>query len=539
MLVSSKLHTILAVSACAATFLLPLSGQDNTRTLQDQIPKPVANGSAREIGRYPGSARLVVAIGLPLHDKEGLKSFIDALYDPSSPDYKRYLTPDQFTARFGASTADYQKVVEFVKSSGLTVTAMTPNRMVVDVGGSVSDFERVFHFTMRTYQHPSEPRVFHAPDVQLSFPLGIPILDIMGLDDYAPPRRMAAKATVKPHTAASGSGPNGSFKSKDLRAAYAPGVTLDGSGQTIGLFEVGPYDPNDVSAFEQASGLQNAPIVNVLLDSFDGIYTPGFDDSEVALDIEMAISMAPGVSQVLVYEGFNSLDIVNRMATDNAAKQLSCSYIISDYLSPAGFEPIFMEFAAQGQSFVQSSGDAGAFSLDGGTSLVTNGPGGVWLSETVWNHDGGSSGGGYDLNYPIPSWQIDLSMTANMGSTKYRNYPDVAIVGDTVLFAIQDGQTGTSGGTSASAPLWAGFLALANQHAAASQKPPVGFLNPTIYSLGQGSRYNQDFHDITVGNNIIAGNTTNLYYAVPGFDLTTGWGTPAGLGLIEDLLSLA
>src|SRR5580704_4044197 len=300
------------VIAVWAAFLAPLRAAENRRTLQRQIPKPVANGAVRPLGRYPGSARTDVAIGLRLGDKEGLKAFIDTLYDPTSPGYKGYLTPDQFTARFGASATDYQKVIDFLKSSGLTVAATTPNRMIVDVTGSVSDFERVFQFTMQTYQHPSESRPFHAPDVEPSVPLDIPILDIMGLDDYMPPHRMDAKAAVV-QTDITGSGPGGGFQAKDLRAAYAPGVTLTGAGQSVGLFELGPYSPADITAFEQASGLPNVPVVNILLDGVNGVWTPGFDDGEEALDIDMAMSMAPGLSQVLVYEGTNAGDVMNRM----------------------------------------------------------------------------------------------------------------------------------------------------------------------------------------------------------------------------------
>lgn len=484
-----------------------------------------------------------LAIGLPLGDKDGLKTFIDALYNPASLDYKSYLTPDQFTARFGASAADYQKVVFFAKSSGLTITATTPNRMIVDVSGSVSDFERVFRFTMRTYQHPSESRQFHAPDVAPSVPLDVPILDIMGLDDYLPPRRMDGKSlpSGKVHNdSITGSGPGGSFQPADLRAAYVPGVTLNGAGQSIGLFELGPYSSNDITAFEKATGLPNVPVVNILLNGVNGIWTPGYADTEEALDVQMAMALSPGVSQILVYEGTNSGDIMNRMATDNAARQLSCSWGFGAFST---MQQILMEFAAQGQSFLHSSGDGGTWTTPinapggdpyttevGGTTLVTSGPGGAWASETVWK----GSGGGFDTSYPIPSWQEGVSMTANMGSIKYRNIPDVALVGDSQIFNIIAGHNATGGGTSFSSPLWAGFVALANQQAAANQKPPVGFLNPTIYALGQGSHYNSDFHDIVVGNNTNTA-SPNLYYAVPGYDLTTGWGTIAGQNLINDL----
>ena len=506
----------------------------------------MANG-VRAAGLYPGAARMKVAIGLPLADKEGLRSFIDALYDPASPTYRSYLTPDQFTARFGASAADYQKVVDFLRSSGLTVTATTPNRMIVDVTASVSDFERVFQFKMRTYQHPSEPRQFHAPDVEPSVPLNIPILDIIGLDDYMPPRRMDAKAERPEavHSDITGSGPSGSFQPKDLRAAYVPGVTLTGTGQSIGLFEIGPYDPNDIAIYEQATGLSNISIVNVLLDGVNGAYAPFYGDGEIALDIEMAMALAPG-AQILVYEGTSFVSVINRMATDNAVKQMSSSWAFGGY--PATMEQILMEYAAQGQTFFECSLDNGAYppsaqifapigdpyvTVVGGTSLVTTGPGGAWLSESAWR----GSGGGFNSLYAIPSWQSPVSMASNLGSTRYRNFPDVAMGGDTILFAVSGGRASSfTGGTSAATPLWAAFLALANQQAAMNQKPPVGFLNPTLYALAQSSRYSLDLHDITVGNDTNA-DSPNQYYAVPGFDLTTGWGSPTGQNLMNDLTS--
>lgn len=546
MFLNRKASRILVIRGLALALLASLSEAQDRRILEAQIPLPVANG-ARRAGRYSGAARLNVAIGLPLTDKEGLRAFIDALYDPSSPTYKSYLTPDQFTTRFGASTADYQKVVDFLKSSGLTVTATTPNRMIVDVTGLVSDFERVFQFKMRTYQHPSEPRQFHAPDVEPSVPLDIPILDIIGLDNYMPPRRMDAKAERADavHSDITGSGPNGSFQAKDLRAAYVPGVTLTGTGQSIGLFEIGPYDPNDIAIFEQAVGLSNISIVNVLLDGVNGAYAPFYGDGEITLDIEMAMSLAPG-AQILVYEGTLFVDVINRMATDNAAKQMSSSWAFGGY--PSTMEQILMEYAAQGQTFFECSLDNGAYppsaqifapigdpyvTVVGGTSLVTTGPGGAWLSESAWK----GSGGGFNSLYSIPSWQSPVSMVTNLGSTRYRNFPDVAMVGDTILFAVSGGRMSSgTGGTSASTPLWAAFLALANQQAAMNQKPSVGFLNPTLYALAQSSRYNLDLHDITVGNDTNAA-SPNQYYAVPGFDLTTGWGSPTGQNLMNDLTS--
>jgi len=143
------------------------------------------------------------------------------------------------------------------------------------------------------------------------------------------------------------------------------------------------------------------------------------------------------------------------------------------------------------------------------------------------------SGGGISLSYAIPYWQQGLSMTANHGSTTQRNVPDVATVAID-LDAYINGANEGGGGTSASAPLWAGFMALVNQQAASLGNPSAGFINPAIYAIGKGTGntpYASAFHDITTGNNSVNGDG---YPAVAGYDLCTGWGTPA-IGLINAL----
>ncbi|MGA2855138.1 MAG: hypothetical protein ABSE90_13555, partial [Verrucomicrobiota bacterium] len=211
--------------------------------------------------------------------------------------------------------------------------------------------------------------------------------------------------------------------------------------------------------------------------------------------------------------------------------------------------------AAQGQSFFQASGDDGAFisgtpqwaddtniTLVGGTTLSTTGAGGAYSSETVWNYFGtwqgtNGSGGGTNFNgIPIPSWQTGINMTTNQGSTTLRNVPDVAMAADNIFVVANNGQHETGvNGTSCAAPLWAGFTALVNQQATNTLKPPVGFLNPAIYAIGKGPSYALAFHDITTGNNTNAA-VHNKYFAVPGYDLCTGWGTPAGQNLINALV---
>src|SRR5262249_18329072 len=140
----------------------------------------------------------------------------------------------------------------------------------------------------------------------------------------------------------------------------------------------------------------------------------------------------------------------------------------------------------------------------GGTTLTTSGPGGTYVSETVWNDgnrfgiDGSGSSGGISSFYGIPTYQLGIDMTANHGSTSFRNIPDVAMTGDDVFVIADSGVHYTGvGGTSCAAPLWAGFVALANQQAAQGGTPLVGFLNPLIYPIGKGANYASSFHDVT------------------------------------------
>jgi uncharacterized repeat protein (TIGR03803 family) len=508
-------------------------------------PLPAAVTNATPLRHSSPWTRLNLTIGLPLRDREGLTNLLQQLYDPASPNFRHYLTPEQFAQRFGPTAEDYQAVVAFAQSHGLVVTGRHPNRTLVNVTGTVGTIERTFHVTLNEYQHPTEARTFYAPDVEPSLDLTTPVLSVSGLDNFVLPH--PCLRVIPPNEAkadATGSGPGGAYLGNDFRSAYLPGVTLTGTGQTIGLFELDAgFYQSDIAAYEALANLPNVPVTTVLLDGYGG--GPGDGNDEVSLDIEMAISMAPGLDGVIVYEGSVTDDILDRMATDNLAKQIGASW---SYPIDESTDQIFLQFAAQGQSFFNASGDTDAntgaartptddpnITIVGGTTLSTVSTGGAWASETVWNSgDGDGSSGGISTRYAIPIWQKGISMTASQGSTTMRNTPDVALTADNVYLLYGDGESVDSGGTSCSVQLWAGLAALMNQLAVTNGEPTVGFVNPAIYALGKGSNalsYTSVFHDITNGNNEKA-SSPNQFVAVPGYDLCTGWGTPNGLGLI-------
>jgi len=540
------------------------------KSLHGHVPAEVAQLSPK--GFLPTTHRLRLAIGLPLRDSAALDRYLAQLYDPASPYYRQYLTPELFTDEFGPTKADYAAVTEFARSNRLAITGTHSNRLLLDVDGTVADIQRAFHIMLRTYAHPTQARDFYAPDVEPSVDSSLPITDISGLNNYVLPHpkslRVDSAAVGANAISRSGSGPGGAFMGGDFRAAYLPGVSLTGSGQMLGLLEFDGYYASDISAYEAAAGLLAVPLQTVLIEGYDGVPTtgPNSGNQEVSLDIEMAICIAPGLSKIMVFEGPPGglpNDVLNSMAAHNQVSQLSCSWGWGGGPSTTT-DNIFKQMAAQGQSFFSASGDTDAFTtgtnsangvdnpalnnapascpsitLVGGTTLTTTGRGGSWSSETVWNwglRDGiyvGSSGG-VSSYYSIPSWQTGVDTTRSGGSTAYRNIPDVALTADNVYVRYGNGQSGAVGGTSCAAPLWAGLSALMNQQALAAERAAIGFINPAIYALGKSGNYGAAFHDITTGNNTSA-SSPNEFYAVAGYDLCTGWGTPAGQSLINAL----
>lgn len=564
-------------------FSQPVVGLQSIGTLDNFLATNVVTTNA--LSNVFVSQQMNLSIGLPLHNQDALENLLQQLSDPTSTNYQQYLTPDQFTSMFGPTPDDYQAVIDFVQANGLTVTGTYSNRMILDVSGTISAVENTFGVTMLVYQNPSGSNTFYAPDVEPAIPPNVPILGIEGINNFAQPQ--PAFQLVPPGNLSdgsnAGSGPSGEYGGKDFRKAYLPDLnaTLNGSGQTVGLLEFDGYFASDITAYENLLSLNNVPLQNVLVDGFNGQPSGTSSQIEVSLDIEMAISMAPNLSQLIIYEAPGTsystgwYDILNTMASPVQGvlpKQLSCSWFAYSRADVVA-ENIFKRMAAQGQSFFAASGDSDAYcaanpyegelyylygsdqipfpcdspdvTLVGGTTLTTSGPGGSWVSENVWNwgfyenvqigstvyswYQGSS--GGISSQYSIPSWQTGLSTPGNQGSATSRNVPDVALTANNVAVYEKGGWvSGGVGGTSCAAPLWAGVTALVNQQAIANGHSSVGFINPAIYTLGKGSLSANCFHDITAGNNY--GSCGSEFSAVSGYDLGTGWGTPKSQTLI-------
>jgi kumamolisin len=275
-------------------------------------------------------------------------------------------------------------------------------------------------------------------------------------------------------------------------------------------------------------------------------------EGEETLDVSWASGIAPGATVRVYASGslqFVDLDraldrIIADLASETGMRQLSISLGLGEtYMAPAEVatqHQRFLRLAAAGVNVFVSSGDAGSNpdntghsptgplqaeyeSSDtcvvgvGGTTLVLK-PSGQVQSERGW----ASGGGGRSVLFPRPLWQKGAGITTGND----RLVPDVSLTADPNdgAFLVLNEKPTQIGGTSWSAPIWAGFCALINEARQKAGKPPLPFLNPLIYPLMGGPC----FRDIVAGSN-------GAYHAGPGFDMVTGIGVPSVKDLIAHL----
>lgn len=535
----------------------PVMAKDHV--LRDHVPAAVRSLTA--FSPLPATTRLNLSLALPVRDEAGLDALLGQIYDPNSPHYHQYITPAEFATRFGATEADYQSVIHFARTNGFTITGTHANHLIVDVSGSTADINRAFHLTLKQYHHPTETRDFYAPDSDPVLDAAMPIRQVSGLNNFSSRiTHYTARPLPKGQSQATprvGSASAGMYIGNDFRNAFVHGTALNGAGQSIALLEYDGYYSNDITTYEQLAGLPGISLTNIPFGG--GVSTPSSSgDVEVSLDIEVAMAMAPGLSRIIVYEAPNNNTVawssyLTQIADDNLARQISCSWGEN---TPAPIdsasETAFMQMASQGQSFFNASGDSDAFTAGipfpsestnitevGGTTLYMNGNGGSYSSETAWNRTGGvGTCGGVSSNFTLPFWQQGIDLTASMGSTNFRNVPDVSMPAENIFVVEGNGSEVLVGGTSCAAPLWAGFLALVNQEAATYGKPSAGLINPVIYAIGKSPAYSSCFNDVAAGNNFKS-TSPGLFPAVTGYDLCTGWGSPNGVNLINALASVS
>ena len=517
---------------------------------------------AHAIGAASGQQQIDLSIGLQMRNQPELAGLLTALYNPRSPQYHQFLSPQQFAAEFGPTAAQQQQVVDYLRGAGITVSKVSSNGLLINARATVAQAESAFQVQINNYQAGSRQFYANAGAPSIPSPVAPLILSVGGLDNSVHLRPLKHRALQ----------PLAGYKQADLVGAYdmtpLHQAGILGNNQTVAVFELDGYQQSDINQFLSQNNLGQPSITNVLVDGSNG--SAGAGAIEVELDIDVVAEIAPKAAQI-VYEGPNTTqgvnDTYNQIVTDNKAQITTISWGECESQSGAAelqtLDGIFKQGAAQGISLFAAAGDSGAYDCNdtnlavdspagdpyitgvGGTNLQeTNG---TYTSESVWSDptdtqrsaNGAGGGGGLSSTFDLPSWQVAPGVS-NQYSNGKREVPDVSADADPKTgYAIYctvsaSGCPSTGdivvGGTSAAAPLWAGSTALINEYLQQQGKSRLGFANPTLYTLANEKQANPPFHDVTSGD--------NLYYpATAGYDMASGLGSPDVYNIARDVAS--
>ncbi len=552
--------------------------------------------AANDRGRATASLQLnhvLITLKPSAAQQADLDTFLAQQQDPTSPNFHKWLTPEEYGARFGAPQADIDAITAWLSASNLTIDSVARGRNTIAFSGNVRQVERAFATEIHNYSVNGETHFANATDPSVPAAVAGRILTVHGLNDF----RMKARAKSRPlprYTAQTVSGihylaPDDIAAQYDIKPLHDLGIT--GVGQKIVV--VGQTNIN-LADVQQFRSYFNLPANDPQLVLVPGSPNPGILNSdlpEADLDIEFAGAAAPSAKVIFVY----SIDVVAsaQYAIDqNLAPILTMSYgdcesqtalpgpvnLLNKAEDPQTLRQYAQQANAQGITWMAASGDSGGadcfrdgLSRNQGAVAAVDIPGSIpevtsvggtelndvagtyfaasndpnhaslysYVPETTWNDsliDGtpSASGGGVSIIFAKPSWQTGPGVP-NDG---FRDVPDISLTAsgdhDGLLF-YSGGAVGLVGGTSVAAPNFAGIVALLNQYLVTNgyQKTAgVGNVNPRLYALAQSAP--AAFHDITTGSNIVNGCSTKTCTAPPvGFNAGPGYDQATGLGSLD------
>jgi subtilase family serine protease len=380
--------------AAAASLLLAatLGAQTPVARIQAQIDSSQLSvipgsqhalaGIATDLGPMTSSARIngiTLRFKRSVAQEAALDALIQAQQNPASPLYHRWLTPDQFAARFGTAQSDIDKVENWLEQQGFTVDSVNRSRTAIRFSGTVSQVESAFATRMHNYEVNGEKHF--APSTALSVPAAMAgvVADIHNLSNFRP----RAAHIVPRRSFTSGQTGNVFFAPPDIVTTYDIGplysAGIDGTGQTIAIMGQSAVNVADIEAFEAAAGLKKKDPNLVLVPGTGNSALSAGDQGESDLDLEWSGAIAPGANVVFVYVGsssnFGTYDATDYAIDEGIGNIISMSYttceldpnLTASYYSSQ--EAIYKQAAAQGQTVVSASGDFGSAACYGDTNV--------------------------------------------------------------------------------------------------------------------------------------------------------------------------
>jgi pseudomonalisin len=595
-LVGVLLGLFTAVAAFGATAIQGDIDDSDTVVLRGNVPhqaRPEFDAGAADTA-LP-MERMILSLYISPQKQGELAGLLADQQDPSSQNFHKWLTPEEFGARFGAAPADIRTITHWLTSHGFKIDETGKGGTWVNFSGRVAEVEKAFHVTMRTYRVEGTLRHANANDPAIPRALTGLVAGVVSLHDF-PRRAMHIEARpVSIPEYSSGSthylAPGDFATIYNVNALYAAGI--DGTGQSIAI--VGRTHPSgaDWSAFRSIMALPaNTP--QIIVNGTDPGDLGGGEDIEANLDVEWAGAVAKNASiKFVTSKSTSSTDGVDLSAqyivNNNLAAVMSTSFgsceaqmtYLNGIKKPsvtenAFYNNLWSQAAAQGITSFVSSGDygaAGCGTYDANSNLVgwsagvngiastpynvavggtqfNEGSGNYWsagngtgyasatgyLPEIAWNESGtlpAATGGGPSSIYAKPAWQVSPGVPAD----GMRDIPDVSLTSarhDGYLVCSQGSCTSSFyvvGGTSAASPSFAGLMALVVQQTGQRQ----GNANARLYQLANaqyGSGGVAVFHDTVSGNNSVPGVTG--YSCTAGYDLATGLGSVDAYALVSN-----
>ena len=477
---------------------------------------------------------------------------------------RKYLTHQELEQQHGARPDDLDKIEHFAQEHDLTVVHRSAAERSIVLKGKLGDLLSAFYADVQLYHHASGTYRGRRGEIALPQELSDIVTGVFGFDTH--PKHRAPRRQKS--TAHSGPGGQNGVAATEFATRYNfpakfNGMTLDGSGQTIAIIELGGgFRSSDLKLFFKEIGVTAPKVSAISVDhAGNAPTTPDSADGEVMLDIEVAGAVVPKANIAVYFAPNNGdqgfIDAISAAVHDSQRKPgvISISWggpeVSTDQQGVNAYHELFAAAGALGITVCIASGDHGTADEDaddwdgkihadhpacddlvlgcGGTQ-IDNGQDVVWNDGTPFDKNtpgggGWASGGGISEIFAVPSYQATANLPVSIDNEKPgRGVPDIAMSA-TNYFTRVDNSEGASGGTSAVAPLMAALVVRLNQ---AKQKN-VGFLNPFLYANAATV-----MHDVTSGTNAIK-NTLKGYSAGPGWDACTGLGTPDGTEILNKL----
>ncbi len=573
---------ILALAACNGALDSP---PDSSSIVLKGNTHPLARPEYETGATSPSlrMERMVLSLKLTDAKKAELEQLLAQQQDLTSPNYHRWLTPEQFGARFGRTAEEVATTTRWLQSQGFTIDEIGKGGTWINYSGTAAAVGSAFRTQMREYRVGGVARHANAIDPSIPSELAGLVAGVVSLHSF--PRHAMNLGVRQPDYTSTNGGyylsPGDFAIIYNVNPLYSAGI--DGSGQSIAI--VGRTHPQayDVAWFRANMGLPANP-PQVIVNGTDPGDLGNFEDAEANLDVEWSGAVAKGATIKFV---------ASKSTASTDGVDLSAQYIVDNNLAPimstsfgscefqmgnaenTFFNNLWAQAAAQGITSFVAEGDTGAAACDtgamssgtgrainglsstpynvsaGGTQFVDTPAETYWrptslpwyisalgyIPEVGWNQSGNvpggeglwASGGGASLLYVKPSWQVAPGVPAD----GRRDTPDLSLsaASHDGYLVYTEKKLIAMGGNSAVSPSLAGLMALIVQKTGARQ----GNANPRFYQLGAaqyGSGGPAVYHDILVGDNSVPGVTG--FSCGPGYDQVTGLGTVDAYALVNN-----